>query len=192
MSCIAHEIDPRGDLRLRVIPNEGEPAVFVTSSLALARASPVFDRMLYGEFAEAKPAGPDAKDWTVELPDQKPETMHLFLNITHGHFQKVPKTVSIDELYDLTVLTNYLDSTKSLVPWIERWMALININDIKSEFMAQFLWIAWEFGARDDFVVIARRMLMELEGSALEESFCTLDQSRPPDIMGACPSYSSI
>ncbi|CAI4213550.1 unnamed protein product [Parascedosporium putredinis] len=96
---------------------------------------------------------------------------------------KVPKTVSIDELYDLTVLTNYLDSTKSLVPWIERWMALININEIKSEFMAQFLWIAWEFGARDDFVVIARRMLMELEGSALEESFCTLDQSRPPDIM---------
>ncbi|PKS09637.1 hypothetical protein jhhlp_004256 [Lomentospora prolificans] len=180
------QVDPRGDLSLRLFPeNDAEPTIFITSSLTLARASSVFDRMLYGEFAEAKPRDIESGEWVVTLPDQKPKPMHTWLNILHGHFQKVPTVVTIDELYDLTVLTNYFDATMSLIPWIEKWMAFIDINDIRSDqggLMAKFLWIAWEVGEKDDFAIVSRRMLMELGSSELEESFQALTQPTPPDI----------
>lgn len=187
MSSPTTEMDPRGDLLLRLVENDAEPVTFLTSSLTLARASPVFDRMLFGEFAEAKLTDSEREDWTVELPDQRPVAMKLFLNIIHGHFQKVPLRISIDELFNLTVLTNYFDATKSLAPWADRWMAFIDINDVKSHeggLMAKFLWIAWEFGGTDDFTIVSRRMLMELGSTALEESFHALSQPTPPDIVG--------
>ena len=48
------EVDGHADLILNVSPKGGGAAVFSASSRALARASPVFDRILYGDFAESK------------------------------------------------------------------------------------------------------------------------------------------
>lgn len=67
MSQHSVEFDQRGDLKLRVgPPNETTSNSFLVCSRTLARVSPVFDRILYGSSAEAKPA--DAEGWVVDLP----------------------------------------------------------------------------------------------------------------------------
>ncbi|KAM0210910.1 hypothetical protein ACHAQI_005637 [Fusarium lateritium] len=162
MSLENIKIDPRGDITLCV--GESDPVTFTACSRALARTSPVFDRMLYGNFIEAKK--PDNGEWTVNLPEDKATAMSLFLRISHGQFDHVPKTISIDDLYDLTVLSNYYDATQTLEPWIGRWMSSLE-DDMKrtKESMAKCLGITWEFGLKDSFERTTGRMLMESDGS---------------------------
>ncbi|KAF5239239.1 hypothetical protein FANTH_10041 [Fusarium anthophilum] len=154
--------DPRGDVNLCV--GETAPVTFTVCARALARASPVFERMLFGMLMESKINS--GEDWVVELPEDKPKALSIFLHISHGQFDQVPRALSIDDLYDLTVLSNYYDGTHMLEPWVGRWMSLVE-DDAKSskESMAKSLGIAWEFGRKDSFCRIARQMLMESDGS---------------------------
>ncbi|KAG5660817.1 hypothetical protein KAF25_002460 [Fusarium avenaceum] len=162
MSSEVMEIDPRGDIKLCV--GETDPVTFTVCSRALARTSPVFERMLYGNFLEAKK--PDHGEWTVTLPEDNATAMSLFLRISHGQFDHIPRTISIDDLYDLTVLSNYYDATRMLEPWVGRWMSSMEDNKKRTkESMAKCLGIAWEFGFQDSFAGTTRRMLMESDGS---------------------------
>ncbi|QGI59767.1 hypothetical protein CEK26_001895 [Fusarium fujikuroi] len=154
--------DPRGDIKLCV--GEIDPITFTVCSRALARASPVFNCMLFGQFMESEPK--NGKDWVIELPEDKPKALSIFLHISHGQFNQVPRTPSIDDLYDLTVLSNYYDGTHMLEPWVGRWMSLVEDDANASKVsMSKSLWIAWELGRKDSFCRIARRMLMESDGS---------------------------
>lgn len=167
--------DPRGDVKLCV--GETDPATFTACSGALARASPVFERMLFGQFMESKPT--TSGDWLVELPEDEPEALSIFLQISHGQFDQVPRAPLIDDLYDLTALSSYYDGTHMLEPWVGRWMSLVE-DDTKAskESMSKSLWLAWEFGRKDPFCRLARRMLMESDGS--EDPHLKMQ----PDIIG--------
>ncbi|KAM3492026.1 hypothetical protein MY3957_004684 [Beauveria namnaoensis] len=161
-------VDRRGDVTLQVgrdcetKDNFWQPAEFLVCSRTLARASPVFDRMLYGPYIEAMGNKTDATGWTVALPEDKPAPMQVFLNIAHARFDLVPLILSVDSLYDLAVLTNYYDATPLLLPWIGAWMAsLAEISQDANEIQYKMLWIAWEFGRKEEFGAIAHRMLME-------------------------------
>ncbi|KAF1738459.1 hypothetical protein CRV24_000385 [Beauveria bassiana] len=162
-------VDRRGDVTLQVgrdcetRDNFWQPAEFLVCSRTLARASPVFDRMLYGPYIEAMGGNKtDATGWTVALPEDKPAPMQVFLNIAHANFVLVPLILSVDSLYDLAVLTNYYDATPLLLPWIGAWMAsLAEISQDANEIQYKMLWIAWEFGRKEEFGAVAHRMLME-------------------------------
>ncbi|RYP83245.1 hypothetical protein DL769_001441 [Monosporascus sp. CRB-8-3] len=138
------EFDQRGDLKLRVgPPGDAASNTFLVCSRALARISPVFDRMLYGSFAEAKPA--NSKDWVVDLTADDPAALAILLRIAHCRFKEVPETLTIDGLYALTTLTHYYDATPALSPWVDSWLA--SVEDIwrdSSVIMPKLLWVAWE------------------------------------------------
>ncbi|KAL6922386.1 hypothetical protein FSST1_006412 [Fusarium sambucinum] len=162
MSLQNMEFDKHGDIKLCV--GKTNSATFKACSRALARTSPVFDRMLYGGFIESKK--PDNGEWVVSLPEDKATAMALFLHISHGQFDRIPRTLSIDDLYDLTVLSNYYDGTRMLEPWMGRWMHSIEDNAKQSnETMTKYLWITFEFGFKDSFARMARHMIMESDGS---------------------------
>ncbi|RYO75804.1 hypothetical protein DL766_000185 [Monosporascus sp. MC13-8B] len=100
------ELDQRGDLKLRVgLPGDATSNPFLVCPRALARISPVFDRMLYGSFAEAKPA--DSKDWIADLIADDPAPLAIFLRTAHCRFKEVPGTLTIDGLCALTTPTHY-------------------------------------------------------------------------------------
>lgn len=173
-------VDHRGDLRLKVgqaddtgFDPSQQYAEFVVCSRTLARASPVFDRMLYGAFAEAKHNSNSVVGWIVRLAEEKPAPMEIFLNITHANFAKIPRILSVDNLYELAALTHYYDATTLLAPWLEGWLAsTIEMTRDANILMPKMLWISWEFGRKEDFVIAAQRMLME----------ATLSQSTNPEI----------
>ena len=183
------EIDPRGDIYLRLLatPPSTSPTTYRACSRTLSRASPVFDRMLHGYFAESKAsaANASAEEWVVDLSHGQPHATRLFLHITHGRFEDVPRDLSVEELYEVTVLTNYYDATKSLIPWVGGWMgAADEVTRGAGAPEPKVLWIAWELGRRDMFETVSRRMLMESVGVGFVESGLVKDVQTPPDIVG--------
>ncbi|KAI0450746.1 hypothetical protein F5B21DRAFT_507932 [Xylaria acuta] len=96
------------------------PICFCVCSRALARASPVFEQMLYGNFTkkQTKAAG----EWVVDLPEDKPSSFELLATISHCYLHQVPRTLSLDQLYDLTMLTHIYDTTRIPVLWCQGWV----------------------------------------------------------------------
>ncbi|KAI1084884.1 hypothetical protein F5B20DRAFT_568166 [Whalleya microplaca] len=179
--------DHRGDIKLRVGRQDDSTAVvFTACSRSLARVSPVFDRMLYGGFAEARSnQANDAMDWIVNLPEDKAAPMAVLLSITHGHFDRVPNSLPIDDLYDLTALTHFYDCTRILGPWANKWMVAVDkLERQTTELMPRILWISWELGWKHIFTAVSRRMLLESEASIFStEQHEEQDIQFPPDIM---------
>lgn len=106
--------DPRGDLILEVGPNN---ASYLVCSRSISRASPVFDKMLFGGFAESKPEADG--EWRIQLPEDDPAAMRLLLNIIHGRFADVIAPATEKLLFDVTVLTDKYSLTHILRPWAQ-------------------------------------------------------------------------
>lgn len=181
------EFDKHGDLRLQVGSDETQPPIiFTVCSRALARVSPVFDRMLYGNFIEAKSSkSKESDEWVVKLPEEKPVPLSIFLYISHGHYHRVPSSLPVDELYNLTTLTHYYDSTRMLAPWIKSWVLSVEEDARESTTsMTKALWICWELGAKSSFTKIARQLMMESAGPLDPKDPIFQDLQTPPDIIG--------
>lgn len=182
-------LDPRGDLRLKVgKESDGETdygqVTFLTCSRALARASPVFDRMLYGNFCESRPAD---GSWAVTLPEDKPKAVGILLQLSHARFHEVSRALSVDEIYDLIVATNYYDCTPLVVPWMGLLMPSIDTilttpttSDLS---IPKMLWVSWELGLKEGFEDLARKFLNESKGQWTSDEIQKEVQS-PPDILG--------
>ncbi|KAK3180936.1 hypothetical protein K4F52_007750 [Lecanicillium sp. MT-2017a] len=146
--------------------------------------SPVFDRMLYGPYVEARNGRMSANDWTVTLPEDKPAPLRLFLDIAHANFAMIPPVLSVNELYDLAALTNYYNATPLLSPWIEVWLGSIaEIERDANVILPKLLWIFWEFGRKEDFCMLARRVMLEARSSLASDARHS-DGIQAPYIMG--------
>lgn len=79
--------DRLGDLQLLIGADGPDQALFTVCSRALSRASPVFNTMLNGPWAEKRP---DIGNWVVKLPEDSPKAFRIVLNILHFRFRNVP------------------------------------------------------------------------------------------------------
>lgn len=126
-------IDPDGDLQLSVgITGCFErPTVFVCCSKTLSRASKVWKTMLYGPWKESRDASGNQGEWVVELPDDKPKPMATMLNIMHSRFENLPvigAQSTLEELYELAVLSDKYDLAKMLRPWASSWLQPLRVK----------------------------------------------------------------
>ncbi|KAI3330227.1 hypothetical protein F4824DRAFT_479144 [Ustulina deusta] len=223
-------IDPDGDLTLKVgqmrcikntLPNGSDsehcdpgsdhkhelPVIYTVCSRTLSRASRVWKALLYGGFAESKPScASAASDWLVELPDDNPKAMATILNIIHSRFESIPRIkdpIDLEDLYQLTVLTDKYDLTAILRPWASSWMqsAEEKLENWRVEGIGSFIphlarlsWIAWEIG--DPFVYksvlgdLARYCSVDINGDLQYDTgseIVTLFTStlEPPGLHGA-------
>ncbi|KAF5495231.1 hypothetical protein CGCS363_v010130 [Colletotrichum siamense] len=151
----AFSFDPIGDLTLRV-GEDGVAYEFVVCSRTLSRWSPVFRTMLFGGFAESRPA--DAV-WSVSLPEDLPSAMFLVLSIIHGCFEHVPTSLSQFELYQTLAVTEKYDMTKIVRPWAAQWFKPYKkISSIKGNEI--LLWVSWELGYAENFRSLAKDLLL--------------------------------
>lgn len=110
----AADIDTDGNLKLVVGPDAVQLRVDAT---ALRRASKVFKRMLFGPFMESH----QTADWTVELPEDDPEALKVIFHAAHANFGSMPLDLSLDELYQITVMAEKYAMVGSLQPWASDW-----------------------------------------------------------------------
>ncbi|KAI1119320.1 hypothetical protein F5Y14DRAFT_437890 [Nemania sp. NC0429] len=162
-------LDPKGDLCIDV---GMRPARSFTVCLrTLARVSPFWDKMLYGDFMESKKPHPqdDSLEWTVKLPEDNPTAMALLLSIIHGRFDVVPgyeDLLYVRDLYDISVITDKYDMACVLQPWARGWLRstlylteLIG-ESLRDQYCYKRLWISWALGDKANFEEIAKIMLL--------------------------------
>ncbi|KAF9876418.1 hypothetical protein CkaCkLH20_06361 [Colletotrichum karsti] len=149
--------DPNGDLYLHVGAGvEEKTKTYFVCSKALARASTVFRKMLYGGFAESGLSDAD-HGWTVDLPEDRQEPMELMLNIVHGTFDMVPEKLELTQLYTFLVVTEKYDATNITRPWAKGWM-----DAVKSSMQNPLLLgVAYELGDYQTFNAMAMRIATE-------------------------------
>ena len=74
--------------------------------------------------------------WKTRLPEDNPEAVHVLLNILHGCFNRVPSLMTIDLLFEITVVTEKYDMVGVLGPYAQEWLAMsrAEANDKPSTF----------------------------------------------------------
>lgn len=151
--------DPDGDLRLQVGPDK---ANCVVCSRTLCRASAVWKKMLNGPFLESRPKD---GEWIVELPEDDYKALTLVLNVIHFHFDRIPDpaTPTVEDLFNLTILTDKYDLTHLLRPWAKSWtkswtwcLQLTWRHDLR------LLWVAWELGHAQLFRQVAQSVVLDV------------------------------
>ena len=181
----AGNFDDYADVSLLIIfKDEKAPVTFQCCSRALARSSPVFDTMLY-ENSEGTDQKPRRGDWRLNLPDGDPTTFAMFMNIIHGYFQRVPRVITVQSLYRLTVLSHDYEASQVLAPWIDPWITSIEKLPVSNK-MAHFrmLWICWELRYARGFIQSAQHILMQSQKTELANILQASDLRKPPDIVG--------
>lgn len=165
-SVEAVEHDRHGDLQVIVGAQhqpKTHPKKFRVCSRTLSRSSPVFERMLYGSLAESnrKSSG----SWTIDLPEDDPSAFELWSLISHGHFRQIPTEVPLDDLFHLTALTHYYDTTHSLSPWSAQWAASLPATPVEDEIgLHKLLWINVELNRKSSAAATARNIIQESRG----------------------------
>lgn len=191
MAVQAVSLDHRGDLLLRV-GEDGPRRDFIVCSRTVARVSSVWNRMLFGYWAKSKPHL-SGTTWMVELPDDDVAAMHLILKITHNKPDEVPDLLSLDELFDITVLSDKYDLTRQLKPWASQWIKpfkCCSYAAAKAVDNEKLLWISWELGDNILFHNTTRELLLYSKLSSMGElqlppsaQVSTLEHI-PPGIIG--------
>ncbi|KAH9231478.1 hypothetical protein K456DRAFT_1795844, partial [Colletotrichum gloeosporioides 23] len=139
-------MDPRGDLRLNVTPENDHTQQFLVCSKAMARTSAVFCKMLFGPFFE----GQRDDNKAVDLKDAI-EPMLFALYIVHSRYDMIPIALTVKELFQLLVVTNKYDMTSIVRPWNHHWVPLLEYIDEDFGDLEMVAWIAWEVGAEKIF-----------------------------------------
>jgi hypothetical protein len=173
--------DPRGSLHLKV-GDEDQQKCFLVCPHTMARACSAWEKMLFGRWAESKQASSTNNAiWEVIFPEDNPISVELILNIIHGRYNKVPESLSVQELFNLTVLTDKYDLTSQLRPWAAAWFKAVE-NAHGVDYM--LLWISWELGKSAQFEFLARRF----SRNSSQKELCSIISSRstptPPRFFG--------
>jgi len=136
---------------------------YKVSAAALANASPVFDRMLFGHFSEAQAESrQDPNGWRISLPEDHDLGMTILLGIAHACFEHVPTDPPSCLMYRVAILADKYKMTHLLRPYARGWIAGLkkHLQLIKPH-LCQSLYIAYQFGEEDLFVDIVKRLALE-------------------------------
>jgi hypothetical protein len=118
---------------------------FKVASSNVAAASPVWRNTFYADSAIVRPS---KETLALELEDNV-EALETLFRIVHYEFSKVPKKLSLDELYQVTRLTSKYQCTQLVYPWACKWispLATYLSNEDCPTGNHKAAWIAWELG----------------------------------------------
>ncbi|CAG7953932.1 unnamed protein product [Penicillium nalgiovense] len=154
-----HQVDPDGDIILFTPATSETPSVdaiegnvprkhtrFQVSSKHLTLASGYFKRMLKTCWAEGDALSTKG---SVEIPvnDRKPEILLIILNVIHGHSRQVPRKLSLPQLTDIAVATDFFQCHEALEVFAGIWVQDLKplISSSLSEDTKKWMMIAWVF-----------------------------------------------
>ncbi|KAI0008354.1 hypothetical protein F4779DRAFT_618677 [Xylariaceae sp. FL0662B] len=144
---------------------------FNVCSRALARASKVFERMLYGTFMEQKPT---TGDWVVDLPEDKAAVFEIMLGPIHGDFSKVPDDLEFGTIYDLFSAIHYYDMYATFQPWGSTWFRAASRSSVD---IIPMLWVAWVYGSVQGIEKALLDLSKRIKSSEEHGDDCLLDGS---------------
>ncbi|KAM3433919.1 hypothetical protein NHJ13734_006220 [Beauveria thailandica] len=152
--------DNHGDIEVQV---SGGTTRYIVCSRALARMSPLLrSRIRQDIVADTQDQCTRRGVIILELHGNDDDSLTILFNIAHAHFLAVPRTLSIKQMYNLSMLTWCYGCTSILGPWVDSWIAGVEGTVPRAD-MAMMLWVFWELGFSGEFRTMAHRMTVELE-----------------------------
>ncbi|KAJ6132710.1 hypothetical protein N7471_007925 [Penicillium samsonianum] len=155
-----HQVDPDGDIILFTreaslidiskgnVP--GNYARFQVSSKHLTLASGYFKRMLKNCWAEGVALSTKG---SVEIPvnDCKPDILLIILNLIHGRSRQVPLKLSLPQLTDIAVATDFFECHEAIEVFAGIWIKDLEslVSSSFSENTKEWIMIAWVFKSND-------------------------------------------
>lgn len=99
-------------------PNEIE---FRVSAKHLCGASPVFRKMIKGNFQESQPN--DKGFLEIRASDWNARALLVLLDIIHGHHRQVPRNLDLDTVAQIGFLVDYYDCLEIVQVFFDHWQA---------------------------------------------------------------------
>jgi hypothetical protein len=99
-------------------PNEIE---FRVSAKHLRSASPVFSKMIKGNFQESQPN--DKGFLEIRASDWNTKALMVLLDIIHGHHRQVPRKLDLDTIVQIGFLVDYYDCLEIVQVFFDHWQA---------------------------------------------------------------------
>ncbi|KXJ89943.1 hypothetical protein Micbo1qcDRAFT_235127 [Microdochium bolleyi] len=188
-------VDPRGDLWLLAQGTDSsgcsDQVRFRVCSRTLARASPVFDKMLFGRFAESS-QNQSGDTWEVELPEDPSSVTRVLFEIMHSRYQRL-KTMGCEDptvvplLYDLTIMADKYDCVALFRPWASMWASHLDIDAHgKTELsLLRMSWIFHQLGHIAKYEAVLTTLIMDypLDRNISEDGQRPVPQVLPPDVL---------
>ena len=175
-------LDPSGDLTVHVALDE-QQKTFIVSSKAMCLSSPVWRAMLdpRGHFKESS-AG------EVCFPEDDSESLLLILRIVHFQFQRIPNSLTWNQLLGITELCDKYDIVTLVRPWLPNWLEKWRHLADTAGYEANWVFIAWVYGDNATFERIIKRVAMKIttktSGEYLDGAGNLLEWEMPPGIVG--------
>lgn len=113
----------------------------------MGRACQPWETMLFGGYAEAKPA---SGEWVVHLPEDEPGAMQLLLLIVHAGFKGVPERPFLYELQNLVQVADKYRLLDKLQLWAGCWE--VNVLDADEDDMVGCIYVAWKLRTKDALI----------------------------------------
>jgi hypothetical protein len=114
----------RGDVRLKLGKAGQTPTNVLVSSYVLSLASPVFEAMFNGNFAEGQSLSSHSPR-EVPLPDDDLESMLLICRITHMQTTELAEELSVGSFTEFAFAADKYQCGKAVQAWSRLWTAAI-------------------------------------------------------------------
>ncbi|KAI0097057.1 hypothetical protein F4776DRAFT_651292 [Hypoxylon sp. NC0597] len=185
LSIISFHVD--SDIVVPVKTSKGK-VMFKVSSGNMVSASAIWAEHLYRNNVGRS----DTDEWMVEI-DGNVDALTTIFNIVHFKFSDVPETLTLDELYEISLVLSQYECVHLTYPWASKWIESLTslVEDASLHHVChKALLVAWVFGHvqlfRDmtDALVISSRLingeLANVDGKLLKEMVlpCRLDLER--------------
>lgn len=153
-------------------PNQIE---FRVSAKHLCLASPVFKKMIQGEFQESKPN----KEGLLEIKasDWNAEALLIVLDIVHSHHYNVPRRLSEDIIAQIGLIIDYYDCLEAVQIFFDPWYTGIggwlgysfwpfreNLAEDFGTNKTLLLFIAWAFRSKTTFKGLTSSAILNTQG----------------------------
>lgn len=112
-------VDATGDVYLAPGKTSGDPVQILVSSDFMSRGSPIFKRMLTGDFSESSQVS-KKNPGLISLPEDSPEAVILLAKVLHQAFD-IPEMVDLQEFEDFAFLCHKYDCVNKVRAWAHMW-----------------------------------------------------------------------
>ncbi|KAL1633724.1 hypothetical protein SLS58_010945 [Diplodia intermedia] len=173
-------LDRAGDVHILARdPHDGaNTRHFVVQSRVLALACDAWKSMFVPD-SPFKAAAKTEDGMAEMLLEDNPQALALLLRIAHLRFDEVPRRLSLEELYNMVILTDKYLATRLVKPWAGLWIGHLK-GSAKDCNRGWWLWIAWEYGEEALFEELATALITECTSMQRKRVFlvrkCIIDE----------------
>lgn len=161
------------------VKSDGSKVCFNVSSALMSSASPVWRSELRGD---GQKGHSETSKWVINI-DGDLKALDTVFSIIHHKFNRVPPSVTLDELYEIARVISKYECTHLVYPWGNQWLKDLSIKAEDADCPShchKAVFIAWMFGDvklfRDmvDVLTVSSKLdcdgqLVNVDGKPLKE-----------------------